>query len=222
MMKAGGYVKNSRGLLICFEGLDKSGKSTQTMSLMNALGALGIDSEVIRFPDRSTEIGEVINKYLKRQIEMPSEAIHLLFSANRWEHHELILKKMIQEHMYIITDRYAYSGVAYTGAKGKHSLEYLKRPDIGLVRPDIVFYLDVQPDQAKNRGGDYGSELYEHEEFQKKVGENFKLLKEDNWIVIDALQSKEEVAERIMEEIQKYWEAHPEIPQPGKLWSSAN
>jgi dTMP kinase len=35
--------------------------------------------------DRTTPIGAVINKYLAKEIEMDDRAIHLLFSANRWE-----------------------------------------------------------------------------------------------------------------------------------------
>ena len=39
----------------------------------------------MRFPDRSTVIGQTINSYLTNGIDMDDHAIHLLFSANRWE-----------------------------------------------------------------------------------------------------------------------------------------
>lgn len=35
--------------------------------------------------DRDTAIGSVIDKYLKKEIDLPDQAIHLLFTANRWE-----------------------------------------------------------------------------------------------------------------------------------------
>ncbi|ETW41364.1 hypothetical protein PFNF135_04349 [Plasmodium falciparum NF135/5.C10] len=36
--------------------------------------------------DRETGIGQIISKYLKMENSMSNETIHLLFSANRWEH----------------------------------------------------------------------------------------------------------------------------------------
>jgi thymidylate kinase len=39
----------------------------------------------IKFPDRTTQMGQIINKYLVDEIDMEDHAIHLLFSANRWE-----------------------------------------------------------------------------------------------------------------------------------------
>jgi hypothetical protein len=39
----------------------------------------------VRFPDRTTAIGRVIDSYLKKEAEMDDHAAHLLFSANRWE-----------------------------------------------------------------------------------------------------------------------------------------
>ena len=71
-------------------------------------------------------------------------AIHLLFSANRWEAHKGI-KKKLQEGQSIVLDRYAFSGVAFTAAKGLHSVEWCKGPDTGLPKPDVVIYLNVSP-----------------------------------------------------------------------------
>jgi dTMP kinase len=37
------------------------------------------------FPDRGTPIGQIIDSYLKNKSQVDDRAIHLLFSANRWE-----------------------------------------------------------------------------------------------------------------------------------------
>lgn len=39
----------------------------------------------MNFPDRTTSIGKMISSFLSNQVEVGNEAIHLLFSANRWE-----------------------------------------------------------------------------------------------------------------------------------------
>lgn len=44
-----------------------------------------MNAELWRFPDRTTAIGKMINSYLTSQSEIDDAAVHLLFSANRWE-----------------------------------------------------------------------------------------------------------------------------------------
>ena len=43
------------------------------------------DAELWKFPDRQTAIGQMINAYLQGKTETDDAAVHLLFSANRWE-----------------------------------------------------------------------------------------------------------------------------------------
>lgn len=99
---------SQRGLLILFEGLDRSGKSTQARQL-------SIENTYIKFPgkivptaeanlatrpnfmtvrgrilndtlvDRSTNIGQLLDRFLRNEIELEDHAAHLLFVANRWE-----------------------------------------------------------------------------------------------------------------------------------------
>merc|ERR1719387_2331238 len=75
---------NARGLFVVFEGLDRSGKSTQSKELVKRLEERG-PVRWTCFPDRATAIGVLIDLYLRRQIELPDETIHMLFCANRWE-----------------------------------------------------------------------------------------------------------------------------------------
>jgi dTMP kinase len=70
-----------RGKLVVFEGLDRSGKSTQSKLLHENLE----NSVLVRFPNRETTTGKIIDTYLKGTQDLCDEAIHLLFSANRWE-----------------------------------------------------------------------------------------------------------------------------------------
>ena len=67
----------------------------------------------------------------------------------------------------LVVDRYAYSGVAFTAAKGAPGLDraWCMAPDVGLPAPDAVFFLNLTVEQAAARGG-YGEERYEKADFQ--------------------------------------------------------
>lgn len=81
----------------------------------------------------------------------------------------------------MVVDRYAFSGVAFSSAKGL-DLEWCRNPDIGLLSPDLVLFLDLNIDEAEKRGG-FGQERYEKRELQIKVREEFFKLKDDTWKV---------------------------------------
>ncbi len=53
------------GQLIAFEGIDRTGKTTQSKLLCDYLNKQGKISELIRFPDRTTVFGGQIDKFLK-------------------------------------------------------------------------------------------------------------------------------------------------------------
>lgn len=74
-----------RGCFILLEGLDRCGKSTQTKRLVEAMRAKDMDVAQMSFPDRTTAIGSLIDNYLRQSVDLDDQAIHLLFSANRWE-----------------------------------------------------------------------------------------------------------------------------------------
>lgn len=80
-----GQSSHSRGALIVLEGLDRSGKTSQSSRLLSYLKGLGFSAESWHFPDRNTGVGLMISSYLSNQSHLDDHAIHLLFSANRWE-----------------------------------------------------------------------------------------------------------------------------------------
>jgi dTMP kinase len=116
----------------------------------------------------------MINAYLTNATELDDHAIHLLFSANRWEKVSAI-QSALAAGTTIVCDRYAASGVAFSSAKPGMSMQWCKQSDAGLPAPDHVFFLDVPPDVAARRGG-FGGERYEVAPFQLKVRENFSEL----------------------------------------------
>ena len=156
----------SRGALIVLEGLDRSGKSSQSERLRAALAARGHPVLLWRFPDRASATGQVINAYLASGSELADAAIHLLFSANRWEKASA-LEAALAAGTSVICDRYAYSGAAFTAAKHVPGLDlaWCKAPDRGLPAADALVFLSVSADVAAARGG-YGAERYERADFQ--------------------------------------------------------
>lgn len=124
--------------------------------------------------DRTTPIGQLINTYLTdRSFSLSDQAAHLLFSANRWEVSSHILR-LLAEGTTVVLDRYVYSGVAYTAAKGLDRT-WCMNPDLGLPKPDITLFLSIE--DVSNRDG-YGDERYEVSEFQQKVRKEFKVFSE--------------------------------------------
>lgn len=187
-----------RGILVVLEGLDHCGKSSQARLLQQAFP----NSHLACFPERSTVLGQLINQYLKGDLEMDDRAIHLLFSANRWERMQA-LTQLLEAGTTVVLDRYVYSGCAYSAAKGL-PLAWCQAPDQGLIRPDLVVYLKLTAQQAVVRSG-FGSERYERLAFQEKVAAVFDqmLLSLPYCLTLDATESVEVLAARILSKVQE-------------------
>ncbi|KAM9275066.1 thymidylate kinase isoform 3-T3 [Cariama cristata] len=150
-----------RGALIVLEGVDRAGKSTQSRRLVESLRAAGHPADLLRFPERTTEIGRLISSYLVKEKNLEDHTVHLLFSANRWELVPL-MKEKLHQGTTLVVDRYAFSGVAFTSAK------------------------ELSPEEAAERGN-FGNERYENSSFQEKVLQSFHHLMKDktlNWKTI--------------------------------------
>ena len=82
-------------LALSYSGIDRCGKSTQSSSLADHLRMKTASAELIRFPNRESCIGQLINSYLASKSNMNDNTIHLLFSANRWEASAEIEEKLV-------------------------------------------------------------------------------------------------------------------------------
>jgi dTMP kinase len=125
-----------------------------------------------------------------------------------------LIAAMVSRGETLVLDRYVYSGIAFTVAKGL-DYDYCRSPDVGLPRPDCVIFLDVPVDTAGAREG-FGAERYEQPELQDKVRTVFARLRESegrtlDWSVVDASQDIDVVADRV-------WE----IAEKSVRWASEN
>eukprot|EP00088_Acartia_fossae_P071829 TRINITY_DN9955_c0_g1_i1.p1 TRINITY_DN9955_c0_g1~~TRINITY_DN9955_c0_g1_i1.p1 ORF type:complete len:219 (+),score=36.28 TRINITY_DN9955_c0_g1_i1:88-744(+) len=204
-----------RGALIVFEGCDRSGKTTQIKRLVDRLNNEGKKAKMMRFPERDTGIGGLINQYLSCSKDLDDHVIHLLFSANRWE---LVkdIRRDLEAGITVIIDRYAFSGVAFSAAKPGIDLTWCKQPDVGLPRPDLVCFLDVSEAVAKSRA-DFGGERYEKTEFQARVRSNYTKLSDSTWKFINADKTMDEVHADLYAVIDDEMQRAKEPVVPG-LW----
>ena len=171
----------ARGCFIVLEGLDRSGKTTQCKLLTERLnrkqeteeekkeavsGADRSGCVQLRFPDRSTAIGGMLDAYLRQTKELDDHAVHLLFAANRWERQQSIAS-LLASGLHVVVDRYSCSGAAFSAAKGLDPA-FCWQSEVGLPAPDLTVFLSISAADAQQRGG-YGAERYENKEMQERV-----------------------------------------------------
>ncbi|NXY76980.1 KTHY kinase, partial [Glareola pratincola] len=162
-------------------------------------------------PERTTEIGRLISSYLLKEKNLEDHTIHLLFSANRWEHHESSTAPNEITGTEFLQDKLGYHLFTLEPVLGNFCLDWCKQPDVGLPKPDLILFLQLSPEAAAERGN-FGNERYENSSFQEKVLQSFYHLMKDktlNWKAVDASRSVEDlhreiksVAEETMQEVQ--------------------
>lgn len=180
------------GVLLAFEGIDQSGKRTLSALLMERLRELGIEGEMISFPDYTTPIGRELKFYLAGKREYPPQTRHLLFAANRWERKRDI-ESWLQEGKVVLANRYIASGVAYGMA---HGLEkgWLWNLEEGLPKPDQTFLIDIPPQVSFARKMKERDLYEEQTDLLKRAREAYlDLASEGNWAVFDGTKEVESV-----------------------------
>jgi dTMP kinase len=143
-----------KGLLITFEGIDGSGKSTHLRRLAEWMKAQGIAPQTYAEPG-GTALGEKIRDMLLKgsdPINIRTEA--LLFLAARSELVATVLLPALSDESVILLDRFTDSTLAYQGWGRGIDLADLTRlawfAAYGL-QPDLTFFLDIPPEEAFKR-----------------------------------------------------------------------
>lgn len=150
-----------KGKLIVIEGIDGSGKNTQTIEVCNYLTNLGIKNTKIHFPLYSeTFFGKEVGHYLNGEFGS-LESVHpklasMLYAGDRFERKDFI-EQNLEDGAFVICDRYVPSNIAHNTVKlpsEKHFefenwIETLEYEIFCLPRPDLVIFLDMPPNSAK-------------------------------------------------------------------------
>lgn len=199
----------NRPLFIVFEGLDGSGKSTQISMLKDKLKLTGRKVYVTAEPTNSATGGLIRDALSNNYKREPSE-LASLFLTDRISHNVNPvwgIKKALKEGSDVICDRYYYSSFAYQslGTDLKWLMDMnLNCPQI--LKPDLCIYLDVDPEQCKNRVDSERNHLEIFEEDKKimiKIRNQFfdvfnKLCDSENIRIVNANKPINEVADDIL------------------------
>jgi dTMP kinase len=194
-----------RGLFVTFEGIDRSGKTTQARLLCEALGA---DALGVREPG-GTEAGERVRAILKDQsISLAPETEALLFAAARAELVSEVILPALAEDRVVVSDRFLDSSLAYQGGArglGIEDVERVNRFATRALRPDVTFLLEIDPAEAAARAGERDRFEEEGATLQEAVMAAYQRLIElepGRWRRIDATRSPEEIHTEVLAEVE--------------------
>ncbi len=184
-----------KGKFIIIEGIDQSGKKTQSILLRNRLKKKGYKVGYISFPKYNTSIGKLVKKCL-RDDSFSLEMSHILLSANRWESEKEIRYKL--ENMdFVVCNRYCDSNIAYGLANGLKK-EWLENLDLGLPKSDLTILIDIPITESVLRKSENRDRYEKDKKFLNNVKSRYKKLSTMNkWSRIKGNKSKEEVSKEI-------------------------
>jgi dTMP kinase len=207
-------------MFICLEGIDASGKATQSRFLATHLGA-----RLYSFPDYSTPMGKLIEGHLHQYwAAQPSTGggkywpepqtlqtldalvFQALQLANRMEHASAIQQAKAQG-LHVVADRYWPSGWVYGAADGL-SPDYLRAIHEHLPQPDLFILLEIDPDVSVQRRPDRRDRYEKQPGLMRRAVQLYtqlwaaQIAKMDmRWCVIDAGRPFGEVSASILYEV---------------------
>ncbi|MEX0724564.1 MAG: dTMP kinase [Gracilimonas sp.] len=194
-------------MLITFEGIDGSGKSTQISLLKEQLLEWGHEVQVFREPG-GTDVSEMIRgMLLNPDLEIDPVTELLLFSSARSQLVAEKVRPLLQQDVIVILDRFYDSTTAYQGY-GRESMPIDQIHQINTAAthnlvPDFTFYLRLSLSEASERTKNFEKDRMERagESFFTKVFEGFEYLAktESRFKTINAEQDIDSIHKNILE-----------------------
>ena len=184
--------------LIVFEGIDGSGKSTQFNLLCDRLSNQGKDFRRIRFPRYDKPSSALIKMYLEGELGDTPDAVNAyaassFYAVDRYASFMQDWRDYYNSGGLILTDRYTTSNALHQGAKvsDDNRASFLKWlyefefDHLGLPRPDLVIYMDIDAEIA-------GTRLLKR---QSETGENRDIHERDSAYLKQCVQVGRQAAE---------------------------
>lgn len=182
-----------KGVFICIEGLDGSGKTTQVDLLKKKLEKK-FDVFCTSEPSKGLIGNFIRTSYLYGKNRLSPYVEALLFAADRIEHVENEIIPALKKGKVVISDRYVFSSLAYQGS-GKIDLDWIQTINKSILLPDLAIFIDVEPEKVLSRINSKKS-VMETLETQKRVREIYlKFVADKKLILINGDNSKIKVSE---------------------------
>ena len=199
-----------KGLLITFEGIDGSGKTTQASRLAAFLGQ---DRATLTKEPGGTPVGKTLRSMLlDPDLSIDPKAELLLFLADRAQHVQTLIRPHLEAGSIVIVDRFIDATVAYQGFGLGHPLELIASIHEKILEgmiPDRTFLFDIDPQKAReriiSRGDKKTSVENRSEEFFQRVRNGYLLTAKEQpgrFRVIDALLPQDEIARIILADLE--------------------
>jgi len=178
-------VKLPQGLLVAFEGIDGSGKSTQAKRFVKWAKKRGLDVVSSREPTDGPW-GRKIREARFTERMSPEDEL-AAFISDRKEHVETVIKPALARGELVVIDRYYYSTVAYQGARGLDPKMLLAKNRAFAPIPHLVVLVDVEPKAALERisSRGEGTDLFENLAALTRVRELFLSLVDSHVAVVN-------------------------------------
>lgn len=199
-------------LIIAIEGIDGSGKGTQSQQLVERLQASGTTAARLQFPRYSettfgTAIGDFLNGRFGDLDTVHPQLAAVLYAGDRFES-KTVLQQAMDQHEVVVLDRFTGSNLAHQAAKldGDERLELMKWIDhvehvvFGLPRPDLNILIDISSDWSRELVGRKGERDYTDAEadiqesnlpYLERVRACYLAIaaKRDDWCIVESLDS---------------------------------
>lgn len=207
------------GVFITVEGIEGSGKSTQTRLLVGYLRGMELCVTETREPG-GTEIGETIRRIILSPSgeKISPETELLLMLACRADHVERVINPALERGDVVISDRYADATFAYQGFGRGVDLERIRglnEAATGGLSPDLTVLLDLDVEsglaRVEARSGQAETDRFESEtlDFHNRVRQGYRdiaFLEPDRIKVVQADAAVEAVQERIRAIVEEFLE----------------
>lgn len=189
----------SQGIFIVVEGIDGTGKSTQSKRLAEWFRSRGREVVLSREPTDGPWGKKLRESATTGRLSAEEELE--CFLNDRREHVEMSIKPALAEGKVVILDRYYFSMMAYQGARGFDPAEIRRRNEVFAPQPDLLLILDLSVESAHGRIGARGDTANEFEQRDtlSRCREIFLSLRDEPFAcVIDAEPSLNEVTADIL------------------------
>lgn len=200
-------------MFITLEGPEGSGKTTAVEAAVKKLQEMGYEIVRTREPG-GTPIAEQIRNVIldKNNTSMDGRTEALLYAASRRQHLVEKVWPALKEGKIVICDRYLDSSLAYQGGARGLGIEEILNVNLFATEntwPDLTLLFDIKPEIglariSANADREVNRLDLEKIDFHNKVRESFLYLAKrfpDRYVIIDASQSREQVAKDTMEAI---------------------